>query len=245
MLDEMNNNTIGFSRAWAMPRSDTFHITPINGLIQSCIDKFSRQRHRFFVDPFVHKSPFKNLCYSNDLDPSIKADKHLDALDFLKSIGSNSVDLLLFDPPYSPRQISENYKKCKKAVNMQTTQSKFWGDLKKQISRIMKSGSIVITCGWNSGGVGRVHGFQIQEILMVAHGSWHNDTIVTVEKCVARKISSKRLLTKVRRVTVPSVGRSSRRHSEMRRSKKRGRQPKHHYELRSQDGTRPRKKVQH
>ena len=41
-----------------------------------------------------------------------------------------------------------------------------------------------ITCGWNSGGIGKKYGFEIVEILLVSHGGWHNDTIVTVEqKC--------------------------------------------------------------
>ena len=35
---------------------------------------------------------------------------------------------------------------------------------------------------WNSGGIGKKYGFDIQEILMVAHGGWHNDTIVVVDK---------------------------------------------------------------
>ena len=38
-----------------------------------------------------------------------------------------------------------------------------------------------IRCGWNSGGIRKKYGFEIVEILMVAHGGWHNDTIVTVE----------------------------------------------------------------
>lgn len=34
----------------------------------------------------------------------------------------------------------------------------------------MKKGGIVITCSWNSGGVGRKYGFEIQEILLVPDG---------------------------------------------------------------------------
>ena len=41
-----------------------------------------------------------------------------------------------------------------------------------------------MTFGWNSGGIGKTKGFEIVEILMVAHGGWHNDTIVTIEKKV-------------------------------------------------------------
>ena len=45
----------------------------------------------------------------------------------------------------------------------------------------MKKGGAVITFGWNSGGIGKSNGFEISEILMVAHGGWHNDTICTVD----------------------------------------------------------------
>ena len=56
------------------------------------------------------------------------------------------------------------------------------GEQKAEIGRIVKPGGVVITCGWNSGGIGAEFGFAIQEILLVPHGGWHNDTIVTVDK---------------------------------------------------------------
>ena len=65
---------------------------------------------------------------------------------------------------------------------MQTTQSSFWGNLKKEIARITKNNGIAISCSWNSGGVGKKYGFEIIEIFLVPHGGWHNDTIVTVEQ---------------------------------------------------------------
>ena len=49
------------------------------------------------------------------------------------------------------------------------------------ISRIVKIGGKVITFGWNSGGIGYKYGFEIERILLVPHGGWHNDTICTVE----------------------------------------------------------------
>lgn len=164
------------TRKWAMPNSDTFSIKPIKDFITPYFKKGVKA-----VDPFVKNSPFKKLCFSNDINKAVVADRNLDALDFLKSIKSASVDLLLFDPPYSPRQVSECYKTAEKSVNMQTTQASFWSGLKREISRVVKNGGTVITCGWNSGGVGKKYGFTIQEILLVAHGGWHNDTIVTVE----------------------------------------------------------------
>jgi hypothetical protein len=68
---------------------------------------------------------------------------------------------------------------------METTQSSFWGNLKKQIARVTKANGIVISFGWNTNGIGKTKGFEILEILTVAHGGQHNDTLCTVE----RKIS--------------------------------------------------------
>ena len=164
-----------FSRVWAMPNSNTFDIKCIGKLI-----------HKYFkpefesIDPFANKNRIAKI--TNDLDPEMKADYCMDALDFLKQFADNSIDFVLYDPPYSPRQVSECYKKLGKTVNMQTTQASYWSNQKKEIGRILKPNGIVITCGWNSGGIGKKYGMEIQEILLVPHGGWHNDTIVTVEK---------------------------------------------------------------
>lgn len=163
------------TRAWAMPNADTFSIKPIKELISG----YFARANIAACDPFVRNSPFKDLCVSNDLDTDVVADYHLDALDFLRQQADNAFDLMLFDPPYSPRQVSEVYNRLGRSVNMQTTQASFWGDIKKEIARVTKGH--VITFGWNSGGVGKKYGFEIEKILMVAHGSWHNDTICTVE----------------------------------------------------------------
>lgn len=139
-----------------------------------------RYYHKNSIDPFANRNRIATT--TNDIDNMFDTDYHLDAKEFLKLFESNSVDLVLYDPPYSPRQVSEVYKKLDISVNMQTTQSSYWGDQKKEIARIINPGGIVITCGWNSGGIGKINGFEIIEILLVAHGGWHNDTIVTVER---------------------------------------------------------------
>jgi hypothetical protein len=163
------------TRKWHMPNGNTFSIKPIGELVRSHVFGLS-------IDPFANSNRIAQ--HTNDLDPDMGCEYQMDALDFLKMWNDGSVDTVLFDPPYSPRQVSECYKALGKTVNMQTTQASFWGDLKKEVGRIVKPSGKVITCGWNSGGIGKKHGFEIIEILMVAHGGWHNDTIVTVEQKV-------------------------------------------------------------
>lgn len=160
-------------RVWSMPSSSTFEIAPIKILIKKYLQGVS-------VDPFANSSKLATI--TNDLDEQYDTDYHLDALEFLRQFPDKSVDTVLYDPPYSPRQVSECYKKCKRTVNMQTTQASYWSAQKKEISRIVAVGGYVITCSWNSGGIGKKNGFEIEEILLVAHGGWHNDTIVVVEQ---------------------------------------------------------------
>jgi len=169
-------------RKWAMPNADTFSIQPINELIQDYIDSTWSTDFRW-VDPFVRNSPFKSRMWmTNDLNPDFEADTNVDALLFLENIRTDSVNGVLFDPPYSPRQITECYQGVGRKTTMEDTQSAFYSKLKKQIARIVMDDGYVISLGWNSGGIGKTLGFEIQEILLVAHGGWHNDTIVTVER---------------------------------------------------------------
>lgn len=158
-----------------MPNSNTFDIRCIKNLIMKYrLPEFN------CIDPFANKNRIANV--TNDLDPTHECNFSMEATEFLKSQPDNLANMVLYDPPYSPRQVSECYKKLGVTVNMQTTQASYWSKQKEQIGRITKSEGICITFGWNSGGVGKKYGFEIIEILLVAHGGWHNDTICTVER---------------------------------------------------------------
>ena len=160
-----------------MPNKNTFDIKPIKELIQSELTDGT------WIDPFANQNKLATI--TNDLNPAYDTNYHMDALDFLKTFQNESVDGVLYDPPYSPRQVTECYQGVGMNVTSETTRASFWGNQKKEISRIVKPGGKVITFGWNSGGIGRKYGFEITRILLVPHGGWHNDTICTVEVKVA------------------------------------------------------------
>lgn len=160
-----------------MPNKNTFDIKPVKELIQSELTDGT------WIDPFANQNKLATI--TNDLNPAYDTNYHMDALDFLKAFQNESVDGVLYDPPYSPRQVTECYQGVGMNVTSETTRASFWGNQKKEISRIVKPGGKVITFGWNSGGIGRKYGFEITRILLVPHGGWHNDTICTVEVKVA------------------------------------------------------------
>ncbi|AFM54830.1 DNA methyltransferase [Croceibacter phage P2559S] len=158
-----------------MPSGSTFDIPPI----LKFIGKYNALNIES-ADPFANTN--KIAKYTNDIDESTGAGSNMEALEFLKTFADKSLDLVLFDPPYSPRQVSECYKKLGRTVNMETTQASFWSDCKNEIARILKPAGVVLCFGWNSQGVGKKRGFTMEEILLVAHGGQHNDTICTAER---------------------------------------------------------------
>lgn len=168
-----SSGQIYIERIWAMPNKNTFEIKPIRNLIQEELTE------GLWIDPFANRNKFATI--TNDLNPEYDTDYHMDALDFMQKFDNDSVDGILYDPPYSPRQVSECYNNVGYNVTWDTTKASFWGNHKREISRIVKLGGKVITFGWNSGGIGNKYGFEIKRILMVPHGGWHNDTICTVE----------------------------------------------------------------
>lgn len=168
------SKSIQIERIWSMPNKNTFEIIPIKSLLKEEVDL-----SKYWIDPFANRNKIASV--TNDLNMSYDTDYHLDALEFLRLFDDESVDGVLYDPPYSPRQVSECYNNVGYNVTWDTTKASFWGDHKREISRIVKIGGKVITFGWNSGGIGYKYGFEIQRILLVPHGGWHNDTICTVE----------------------------------------------------------------
>lgn len=161
------------NRQWAMPSKNTFQIKPIKEFI------YSELTGGLWIDPFANNNRIATI--TNDLNPNFDTDYHMDALDFLKMFDDESVDGVLFDPPYSPRQIKEIYESIGIKVTKNMTQSSFWSLLKNEITRIVKKNGKVLCFGWNSQGMGIKREFELTKVLMVAHGGHHNDTICTLE----------------------------------------------------------------
>ena len=90
------------TRTWAMPNRSTFSIKPIGELIERYING------GMWIDPFAGGSPFNARCIAtNDLSLAAITTHHLESLEFLQLQPDASCDGVLFDPPYSPRQIAE------------------------------------------------------------------------------------------------------------------------------------------
>ena len=173
--------------ARAAPNKWTFTIEPIAQLLRNYIPSGGLG----WADPFSGmNSPAQ---YTNDINMEMPTRHHLLADEFcdMLSTASDVADLegVIFDQPYSYRQITECYTKVGLKASQLDTSSNFYNRVMNAICDKIKPGGLAISFGWNTNGFGINRGFHPIEILVVAHGQHHNDTLVVVEKKRIRKLS--------------------------------------------------------
>ncbi len=158
------------STAWAMPSPWTFSIPPVREFLERHL-----AGRTCIVDPMCGRSQLGH--HRNDLAGGYEAEV------FLSGLRDQEVraDAVIFDPPYSPRQISESYRGAGLRVTRQTTQNAaLYGRIRALLADLLEPGGLALSFGWQSAGFGR--SWLTDEILIVQHGGAHNDTI-----CVAQR----------------------------------------------------------
>lgn len=147
--------------------------------MKPCKELFERYNvGQSWIDPFAGE--FSPAEITNDIREDSKAAHHQDALEFLTDWPSHkTVKGVLFDPPYSTEQCLRKYTPKFKGT---AGRAEYWAKCKDQIARIVEPDGLVISFCWDSTGVGKKRGFEIQEIVLLCHGACHNDTIITIEK---------------------------------------------------------------
>lgn len=165
-------------RLWAMPSADTFDVEPIADFVK----RYLREA-KVSVDPFARNKRW--ATHTNDLNPETAAESHEDAEIFVRRLTAQGIraDLVIFDPPYSPGQIVECYKGIGMEIDSTTGQNAaLYSRVRDAIVPLCAEQATVLSFGWNSSGMGLERGFELTELLLVAHGGAHQDTICLAEK---------------------------------------------------------------
>lgn len=163
-----------------MPNAATFSVAPIGDFVKRFLAVAN-----ISVDPFARNRDW--ATYTNDINPATSAQSHEDAETFLGALYHRGIiaDLVLFDPPYSPRQVAEHYRAAGLVVTGEDTQNgRLYKRVRDAINRIVRPGGIVLSFGWQSIGMGVNRGYELFETMLVAHGGGHNDTICIAERKV-------------------------------------------------------------
>lgn len=165
---------IKWNRVFAMPNRWTFEIQPIAELLDEELEGF-------IVDPFSGQTSPADI--KNDLNPNTDAHFHMEAEDFLQTLGDESVDTMIDDPPYTPTQVTRCYDGIGLKASKLDTSSNFYARYRKDMQRVVTLGGKIIKFGYNTCGY---DGFTLERELQICHGGAHNDTLCTVWRKVER-----------------------------------------------------------
>lgn len=162
------------TRAWAMPNAETFDMPPVAEFIHRWM------RHPS-VDPFARNS--QTATHRNDLSPATSAEHHMEAALFCAMLAERGIvaEMVLFDPPYSPGQVVEVYQSVGLDKASAGQNGRLYREVRDGLNALLAPGGIALSFGWNSAGFGVERGYEVLEIMLVAHGGAHNDTICVAE----------------------------------------------------------------
>ena len=145
-------------------------------------------------DPFSNNKTTRRqgtTLITNDMNPKFNSTYNMEANDFaeLMEKKGKAFDLILFDPPYSLRQLKDHYENIgAKLPHWQTLHQ--WKRAKDSLARCVMPGGYVISFGWHSTGFGRSRGFEKKEVHVMCQVGRDDryDILVTVEQKVSHDI---------------------------------------------------------
>jgi hypothetical protein len=174
---------------------DNKHIKKIiEDEIRALNDTHGSRRVIKICDPFAREGFVGKMpnCISNDLNPEFDTTYNLEFKDFARVMHMKQVpfDLVVFDPPYSLRQLKDHYDGIGKDLKLWQTHN-MWGTGKNLLAQHMPVGSVAISLGWTTAGFGRKRGFKKKAVHVLEQCGKEDRyaLLVTVEQKVQHKLT--------------------------------------------------------
>ena len=108
----------------------------------------------------------------NDIDESMIAEYHYDALDFIRNYHGQKFDTVILDPPYSYRKSMEMYN------GHLNSRFKLIADY---LPEKIKDSAKIISFGYHSTFLGRKRGYELIKMCVFAHSGSQHCTIAIIE----------------------------------------------------------------
>ena len=127
-------------------------------------------------DPFARDCKLAN--FTNDLDEDTIAEEHKPALEFLETFKTDSLEYVIFDPPFSQRQADDKYRGV--GFNLYASDGAIITRCLKESVRIVKPNGYILKFGYNCNTFH--YNMELVKLWIVqkTHGSHNNTTIVSL-----------------------------------------------------------------
>lgn len=116
---------------------------------RECREFFLHKKDHTVLDLFARECPWGD--YRNDINPKFlkqNTNMCMDALEAAKEFKNSTIDIILFDPPFSNRMDADKYKEVGRASLW--TDPKYISDIGKEMYRILNPFGLIIKAGFNS-----------------------------------------------------------------------------------------------
>jgi len=132
------------------------------------------------LDLFARKCPWGD--FRNDLNPDFKeaglTNMCMDALEACQTFDNNTIDTVLFDPPFSSRMDADKYGEVGRASIW--TDAKYVSELGKEMFRILEADGYIVKAGFNSNAPDPR--LSLEAMFISHYGACRNDVIFSVWK---------------------------------------------------------------
>jgi len=133
--------------------------------------------------------PFAKNCqiaypHTNDINIETLAQHNMDALEFLKQYETATMDVIIFDPPFSERRANEHYDGF--GVNLYASDSRKITDCLHQCLRVLRRGGYLLKFGYNCNVP--APGFELAKLWIISKHGNKNATIVSLWECQQYKL---------------------------------------------------------
>lgn len=176
-----------------------------NKHVRRILDRYIRHHNELnfpnglvIVDPFARDSFTTQLpsALTNDLNSDMPTNYHAEANDWCEwlleeHLGPGSVDLILFDPPYSLRLLKDHYDHEDIKLERWQTWNMF-GRAKAACAKLLKVNGHFISFGYTTRGLGRRKGFEKEQIHIFQSNKTPDsyDVLMTVERKVQHNLEN-------------------------------------------------------
>lgn len=139
---------------------------------------FQNDPQHVVLDLFARTCPWGD--FRNDLNIDFKKQGYtnmsMDALEAARTFENNSIDIIIFDPPFSSRMDADKYNEVGAASLW--TNPKYISDLGKEMNRILTTNGLIIKCGFNSNKP--YPELNLEKLYISHYGACRNDMLVSV-----------------------------------------------------------------
>ena len=136
-----------------------------------------------FAGGFIYPKTDKLQVITNDFNTRWDTDYNLDVYDFFQEVyKDNYYDGIILNPPLTPTEMKQDFARVGRYLEKRYVLVSFYTEMRSFCQRMTKPDGKIIIVSYNSGGMSKSNGYEIERLRLVCFGKRNQDLICTVNR---------------------------------------------------------------